>query len=66
MQVIADESCALRKWHITLEILENLDAEFERQTGLDKTDVKFLFFATALQIGRWVVINKVNQYATEK
>ena len=67
MQVIADESLRVAEVaHNSREILENLDAEFERQTGLDKTDVKFLFFATALQIGRWVVINKVNQYATEK
>ena len=67
MQVIADESLRVAEVaHNSRKILENLDAEFERQTGLDKTDVKFLFFATALQIGRWVVINKVNQYATEK
>ena len=67
MQVIADVSLRVAEVaHNSRKILENLDAEFERQTGLDKTDVKFLFFATALQIGRWVVINKVNQYATEK
>ncbi len=47
-------------------IFDELDKEFEKQTGLDKRDVKFLFFATALQIGRWIVINKVNQWATEK
>ena len=67
MQVIADESLRVAEVaHNSRQLLEGLDAEFEKQTGLDKTDVKFLFFATALQIGRWVVINKVNQYATEK
>ena len=52
--------------HNSRGILENLDVEFERQTGLDQTDIKFLFFATALQIGRWIVINKANQYMTKK
>lgn len=67
MQIIADESFRVADLaHNSREILDNLDAEFERQTGLDSTDVKFLLFATALQIGRWVVINMVNKYATEK
>ncbi len=67
MQIILDES--LRVAEVaknSREILENLDAEFERQTGLDARDVKFLFFATALQIGRWIVINQLNNCATEK
>ena len=39
MQVIADESLRVAEvTHNSREILENLDAEFERQTGLDKTD----------------------------
>lgn len=33
-------------------IFENLELEFERITGLDSIDVKFLFFATALQCAR--------------
>lgn len=52
--------------HNSKDIIEGLDAEFERQTGLDKTDIKFLFFATALQIGRWIIINKLNECITEK
>lgn len=67
MQIIADESLRVAEVaHNSRETLENLDAEFEHQTGLDKTDIKFLFFATALQIGRWVAINKVNQYSSKK
>ncbi|MCR5667426.1 MAG: hypothetical protein K6G05_00040 [Lachnospiraceae bacterium] len=67
MQIIADESLrVVEVAHNSREILENLDSEFERLTELDKTDVKFLFFATALQIGRWIVINKINQFASEK
>lgn len=67
MQMIAEESLRVAEIaHHSREILEHLDAEFERQTGLDATDVKFLFFATALQMGRWIVINQANKYATEK
>lgn len=33
-------------------ILDDLDNQFESQTGLDKVDVTFLFFATALQCFR--------------
>lgn len=40
--------------------LDNIDAEFERATGLSKTDISFLLLATALQIGRWVVIGEIN------
>lgn len=67
MQIVADESNRVADVaHNSRKILENLDLEFELQTDLNKTDVKFLFFATALQIGRWVLINKINQYATKK
>lgn len=67
MQIIADESSRVAQVaHHSGEILKNLDKEFESQTGLNKVDVKFLLFATALQLGRWVVINKVNQYVTTK
>lgn len=67
MQIIANETSRVATVaHNSREILNNLDKEFEEQTGLDKRDVKFLFFATALQIGRWVVINKINQSITEK
>lgn len=65
MQIIADESSRVAQVaHHSGEILKNLDKEFESQTGLNKVDVKFLLFATALQLGRWVVLNKVNQYVT--
>ncbi|MCR5335710.1 MAG: hypothetical protein K6E42_04065 [Synergistes sp.] len=34
------------------KILDEIDAEFESQTGLNSTDMAFLFFATALQCVR--------------
>jgi hypothetical protein len=38
--------------------LYDLDAEFERQTGLTKIDIKFLFLATALQCVRQYVLTE--------
>lgn len=63
IQIISDESLRVANIaHNSQKILDELDAEFEQQTGFDKTDIKFLFFATALQIGRWIVINQINKY----
>lgn len=42
--------------------LNNLDDEFEKQTGLDRTDWSFLLCATALQISRWILIGKLSEY----
>lgn len=53
MNKIANESLRVAKVaHNSREILDNLDKEFEKQTGLNSLDVKFLFFATALQCVR--------------
>lgn len=42
--------------HDARRINDELEREFERQTGLNKTDVAFLFFATALQCVRWILL----------
>lgn len=51
--------------HNSKEILDNLDREFEKQTGLKGIDVTFLFFATALQVIKWAVLpelgNKIDK-----
>ena len=50
---IANESFRVAKVaNNSREIIDNLDLEFERQTGFNSLDVKFLFFATALQCVR--------------
>lgn len=43
--------------HNSDRIIDNLDAEFERQTGLTPSDVAFLFFATGLQCARIFLVN---------
>ena len=42
--------------HNARRINDELEREFELQTGLNKTDVAFLFFATALQCVRWILL----------
>lgn len=37
------------------DTIEKLDQEFSRLTGLNKIDCTFLFFATALQVVRWIL-----------
>lgn len=38
------------------QILDEIDARFEEATGLNQTDITFLFFATMLQTLRWVLL----------
>ena len=53
MHSIADESIRVAEVaHNSHQILEDLDAEFESQTGLKGNDVKFLFAAVMLTSGR--------------
>lgn len=46
------------------EILNDLDREFEAQTGLKGNDVKFLFAAVGLQLARIIIINEVTKVET--
>lgn len=62
MQMISDET--LRVAEVagnSKEILDGIEAEFEKQTGLKGVDVAFLFVATALQCIRIYVINKITK-----
>lgn len=62
MQKIADESARVADVaHHSREILDNLDDEFERQTGLKGSDIKFLFAATGLQLARIVIMNQLTK-----
>ena len=67
MQKLADESKRVADVAAHAEeILQNLDEEFERQTSLNSTDVKFLFFATALQVTRWFLLGLFNEWSEQK
>lgn len=61
IQALADESKRVAKVaHNARRIIDDLEDEFERQTGFNKTDCVFLFFATALQVFRWVIIDQTS------
>ena len=47
--------------HNAKEVLDDLDREFERQTGLNDIDIAFLFFAIGLQCTRILLINKLTE-----
>ena len=62
MQRIADESYRVANVaHNSREILDNLDMEFESQTGLNGNDIKFLFAAVGLQLARIVILNELTK-----
>lgn len=62
MRTITDESYrVVDVAHNSKEVLDSLDKEFERQTGLKGPDIAFLFIAIALQCARIYLINNLTQ-----
>lgn len=62
MQTIADESYRVANVaHNSELLLDNLDKEFQAQTGLNGIDITFLFFATALQCCRILLVNNLSK-----
>lgn len=47
-------------------LIEHIDLQFEKATKLNKTDVKFLLFATALQCIRQFIIGTITQRTDDK
>lgn len=67
IQTIADESKRVSSVaHNARQIFDDLDAEFESQTGLNGIDVTFLFFATALQCVRQYVLTDFKDRVDDK
>lgn len=62
MQKITDESYRVADVaKNSRKIINDLDREFEEQTGLKGKDIKFLFLATALQCARIYLINNLTK-----
>ena len=62
MQKITDESYRVAEVaHYSKKILDELDNEFEVQTGLRGNDIKFLFVAIGLQMIRIVTLNELTK-----
>ncbi len=67
MQKIVDESKRVADLSkTTAKRYRDLDLEFERITGFNETDTKFLFFATALQVSRWFLLGLFNEWSEQK
>lgn len=65
MQKLADESSRVADVaHHSRKILDDLDREFEFETGLKGNDITFLFAAVGLQLARIVILNELTK--TEK
>ena len=60
MDVIASESERVATIDISSSWQE-AELEFEKITGLDKSDILFLFFATALQTLRWLFADRIGK-----
>lgn len=65
MEIVANESYRVAEVaHNSRKILDNLDKEFESQTGLQGNDIKFLFAAVGLQVARIVILNELTKIET--
>lgn len=62
MEIISNESYRVAEIaHNSRTILDDLDSEFESQTGLKGIDISFLFIATAIQCARIYLINNLTK-----
>lgn len=65
MQTIINESDRVADLaHNSRQVLDDLDQEFESQTGLKGNDIKFLFAAIGLQMARIVILNEITKTET--
>lgn len=65
MQTIINESERVADLaHNSRQVLDDLDQEFESQTGLKGNDIKFLFAAIGLQMARIVILNEITKTET--
>lgn len=65
-EIIEDANRTVSVYHNAENYLEDIDKQFEVATGFDKKDVAFLLLATALQVGRWVVLGEINGILSDK
>ena len=65
-EIIEDANRTASIYHNAESYLDDIDKQFEIATGFDKTDVAFLLLATALQVGRWVILGEINGALSDK
>lgn len=63
-EMLIDAERTLDVYAHTDEYIDRIDSDFEKATGLNKTDISVLMVASALQIARWAVIGMINGKVT--
>ena len=62
INIIVEENYRVAKVaHDAKYLINDLENEFNRQTGLNGVDISFLFLATALQLSRIIIINMLTK-----
>ena len=62
INIIVEENHRVAKVaHDAEYLINDLENEFNRQTGLNGVDISFLFLATALQLSRIIIINMLTK-----
>lgn len=62
MEILANEAYRVADVaHNSRKILDDLDKQFEEQTGLKGKDITFLFLATGLQVARSAILNNLTK-----
>jgi len=65
-ELIADAERTAEIYRNADRYLDNIDEQFMKVTGLDKTDIAVLMLATALQVGCWVLVGEINGSISQK
>ena len=59
--IVEENHRVVKVAHDAEYLINDLENEFNRQTGLDGIDASFLFLATALQLSRIIIINMLTK-----
>ena len=59
--IVEENHRVVKVAHDAEYLINDLENEFNRQTGLDGIDTSFLFLATALQLSRIIIINMLTK-----
>ena len=55
-EIVLEDLLSANEFQYCIEDVQRINEEFAKRTQLSKTDIAFLFIATALQTARWILI----------
>ena len=58
-EVVLEDLLSQQEFQYCIEDVQRINDEFEHKVKLNKTDMKFLIIATALQTARWIIIQQL-------